>query len=101
MSSVADDTIRIKDIVMITPDTPATKKGMLTNWIHISHTVHLHKKSINFLGKSSVHSEKNNNYYCFKIDVIDDKKWVYSPTLIYDLNTTKGTMARKDYLTVE
>jgi len=31
MSSVADDTIRIKDIVMITPDTPATKKGMLTN----------------------------------------------------------------------
>lgn len=59
------------------------------------------KKSINFLGKSSVHSEKN-NYYCFKIDAIDDKKWVYSPTLIYDLNTVmKGTVAGKDYLTVE
>jgi len=52
------------------------------------------------LGRSSVHSEKNNNY-CFKIDAIDGKKWVYSPTLIYDLNTTKGTVAREDYLTVE
>ena len=28
----------------------------------------------------------------FKIDAIDGKKWVNSPTLIYDLNTTKGTV---------
>ena len=103
MSSVADDTIRIKDIVMITPDTPATKKRNVNKLnIPVSHTVHLQrKKNIKFLGRSWVHSEKNNNYYCFKIDAIDDKKWVYSPTLIYDLNTTKSSVARKDYLTVE
>ena len=28
----------------------------------------------------------------FKIDAIDGKKWINSPTLIYDLNTTKGTV---------
>ena len=28
----------------------------------------------------------------FKIDAIDGKKWVNNPTLIYDLNTTKGTV---------
>ena len=26
------------------------------------------------------------------MDAIDGKKWVNSPTLIYDLNTTKGTV---------
>lgn len=51
MSSVADDTIRIKDIVMITPDTPATKKRNV-NKLNISHTVHLQrKKKSNFWGE--------------------------------------------------